>query len=139
MGKRGPQKGVTYKPTRDKALAREALRAIVMKHMEAMTDAQIKHAQGIKYLVKRAKAGGKFEKVSADELDSVLEGQDEGRLILEVWEKEPSVPAYSDLMNRHVDRAAEQTQTIDLTIHAGSLETKVAKARDRAKANRAKA
>lgn len=106
----GPKKGAIYKPTRDKALAREALRAIIDKHMEAMTEAQIKNATGIKYLVKRAKAGGKFEKVGADELEAVLRGQDEDRLILEVWEKEPSVPAFTDLMNRHLDRAAEHVE-----------------------------
>jgi hypothetical protein len=106
----GLKKGAILKPTREKALAREALRAIIDKRMEEMTEAQIKHAIGIKYLVKRAKAGGKFEKVSADELDAALEGQDEGRLILEVWDKDPSVQAYSDLMNRHLDKPKEQEQ-----------------------------
>jgi len=106
----GPAKGAIYKPTRDKAIAREALRAIVDRHMEAMTEAQIKHAQGIKFLVKRSVRGGKFEKVAADDLETALKLQDEGEIILEVWDKDPSVQAYTDLMNRHIDKPKEQEQ-----------------------------
>ena len=127
----GPKPGAVYKPTRDKAIAREALRAIIDREMEAMTEAQIKHAKGIKYLVKRAVQGGKFEKVGADDLDAVLAAQDEGRVILEVWDKDPSIQAFSDLMDRHLDRAANQTQTLDVTIHGDNLESKVAKVRQR--------
>ena len=106
----GPKPGTVYAPTREKAIAREALRAVIDKHMEAMTEAQIKHAIGIKYLVKRSKAGGKFEKVSVDQLDAALAGQDDGSLILEVWDQIPSTPAYTDLMNRHLDKPKEQEQ-----------------------------
>ncbi len=103
----GGKKGAVYAPTRDKALAREALRAIIDKHMEAMTEAQIKNAQGINYLVKRAKVGGKFEKVSAEDLDAALQGQDDGSIILEIWAERPNVQSYTDLMNRHVDKPTE--------------------------------
>jgi hypothetical protein len=108
----GPKKGSTHQATRDKAIAREALRAIVDREMEPMIAAQIAHAKGIKYLVKRAKAGGKFEKVAADDLDAVLKLQDDGSIVLEVWDKDPSVQAFSDLMNRHMDKPAEQEQAV---------------------------
>lgn len=117
----GPKKGTVYAPTREKAIARDALRAIIDKHMEEMTEAQIKHAKGIKYLVKRSRLGGKFEKVTAEDLDSVLALQEDGSIILEIWDKDPSIQAYTDLMNRHVDKPAEPEQahkiTGDLTIN----------------------
>ncbi len=106
----GRPKGVLNPATLDKAQAREALRAVVIQHMGVMLEAQIKNAQGIKYLVKRAKAGGKFEKVSADQLDTVLAGQDDNSLILEVWEERPNVQAFTDLMNRALDKPVEQVE-----------------------------
>jgi hypothetical protein len=110
-------KGTVTAPVRAKAAARDALRAIIDRHMEAMTEAQIKHAQGIKYLVKRSVRGGKFEKVSAEDLDAVLKLQDDGEIILEVWDKDPSVQAYTDLMNRHLDKPTEHHDvTAELTV-----------------------
>lgn len=127
----GNKKGAILKPTRDKALAREALRAIIDREMEAMTEAQIAHAKGIKFLVARSKAGGKFERVSEAELEAVLKGQDDDRIVLEVWDKDPSVQAYTDLMNRHLDKPAEQEQKLDITLHGAGLETKISKVRER--------
>jgi hypothetical protein len=105
MGARGPKKGTVYKPTLDKAQAREALRAVVMEHMTEMTAAQIAHAKGLKYLVARNVKTGKFERVTQAMLDAADEQQMER---IEVWEKDPSVQAYTDLMNRTLDKPAEQ-------------------------------
>ena len=110
-GKKGGRpKGSQSQATLTKAEAREALRTVVISHMDAMLSAQIKNAQGINYLVKRAKAGGKFEKVKADQLDAVLAGQDDDSLILEVWEERPNVQAFTDLMNRALDKPIEQIE-----------------------------
>jgi hypothetical protein len=96
-------------------MARQRLMEMVIASMDPMAEAQIKHAQGIKYLVKRSKAGGKFEKVSADTLEAALEGQDDGSLILEVWDKDPSVQAFTDLMNRALDKPKEQEQDLKIS------------------------
>jgi hypothetical protein len=113
----GRKLGTILQKTRDKAIAREALRAIIDKHMEAMTEAQIKNAQGINYLVKRAKVGGKFEKVNAEDLDAALQGQNDGTLILEIWAERPNVQSYTDLMNRHLDKPTEHHDvTAELTV-----------------------
>ncbi len=101
-GSTGPQQ-----VTIDKAKQREAVRAIVVEHMRPMVEAQIAHAKGIKYLVARSRLGGKFERVSPDQLDSMLEGQDDGSIVLEVWDKDPSVQAFTDLMNRALDKPTE--------------------------------
>jgi hypothetical protein len=93
-----------------KEAARTALREIVLKHMDAMLASQIKHAIGLSYLVARHKASGKFEKLTADEAEKILGGEDSERVMVEVWEKDPSVQAFTDLMNRAIDKPMEQLE-----------------------------
>ena len=112
MGLRGPKKGTKYKPTITKEKAREALRAIVMREMEEMTQAQIAASKGLKYLVCRSKKGGKFEPVTREQVDAGLFERDD--VIIEVWDKQPSTQAYTDLMNRALDKPKEQEQEINL-------------------------
>lgn len=107
MGKRGPQKGAIYKPTMDKAQAREALRAVVIKHMREMVDAQVANAKGLKYLVARNAKTGKFERVT----EAMLNAADDQQLErIEVWEKDPSVHAFADLLNRAIDKPIEMVE-----------------------------
>ena len=116
----GRPKGVKNQSTLSKEAGREALRVIVMREMDAMTEAQIAHARGLKYLVTRNAKTGKFEKVTKERMDALLDADDENALeTIEVWEKEPSVQAYTDLMNRALDKPKEQEQEIRVT---GSLE-----------------
>jgi|SRR6185503_20920722 len=113
MGKRGPKKGAIYKPTITKEQAREALRQIVLKHMDAMVAAQIANSQGLKYLVTRNSKTGKFERVSKEHMEALLESGDEDALErVEVWDKDPSVQAFTDLMNRALDKPKEQEQEV---------------------------
>lgn len=102
--------GIQHAETISKAQAREALRAVVISHMDEMLASQIAHAKGIKYLVARAAKGGKFEKVSPDKLEEMLAGQDDGSVILEVWDKDPSVQAFTDLLNRALDKPADHVE-----------------------------
>lgn len=103
----GRPKGSLNAETIDKAQAREALRAVVMQHMAGMLDSQIKHAKGLSYLVARHKSSGKFEKLTAEEAEALLNGEESERVVIEVWEKDPSVQAFTDLMNRALDKPAE--------------------------------
>lgn len=107
MGARGPKKGSKFQKTLDKALAREALRQIVMAHMQELTEAQIANAKGLKYLVTREKKTGKFIRVT-EAMAKAKEGDTEE--IIEVWEKDPSVQAFTDLMNRTLDKPAESIE-----------------------------
>jgi hypothetical protein len=86
----------------DKERARARLREMVWAEMDAMTEAQIANAKGIKYLVAREKKTGKFLRV-ADVRSAVKSGEE----VIEVWEKDPSVHAYADLMDRALDKAAQ--------------------------------
>lgn len=108
-------KGYKTQKTLQKEAAREALRQIVLEHMREMTEAQIANAKGIKYLVVRDKKTGKFVRVTEAMAKEKL-GQHEE--IVEVWEKEPSTPSYTDLMNRTLDKPAEQEQQVAV---AGTL------------------
>jgi hypothetical protein len=90
--------------------SRELIRTKVAEKLEAMVDAHIAHAIGTKYLVARHKAGGKFERVSETELAQVLAGQDDGRIVLEVFDKDPSVQSLTDLLNRALGKPAEHVE-----------------------------
>jgi hypothetical protein len=111
----GPKKGTKYAPTIAKEAARDALRQIVLREMDAMTAAQIAHAKGLNYLVARNKTTGKFEKVTEELLTKWQASPDDMPEIIEVWQKDPSIQAYTDLMNRAIDKPAEQLQEIKLT------------------------
>lgn len=117
MGLRGPRKGAKYKPTITKEAAREALRAIVLREIDSMTAAQIAHAKGLKYLVTRNKKTGKFERVTKERMEHLLTHpeSDDDLETIEVWDKDPSTPAFTDLLNRALDKPKEQEQEIRLS------------------------
>ena len=73
-----------------------------------MTSAQVAAAKGLKYLVARHKKGGTFRPVK-----DVLEAIKDEEQIIEVWEHRPNTQAYTDLMNRALDKPVEQ-HTVDI-------------------------
>lgn len=99
----GKPKGYKHRGTLDKAAAREFVRERVTAALEGMLAAQIAHAQGLKYLVRRDKKSGKFVRVG----EGTLDPEDE---TIEVWEKDPSVQAFTDLLNRALDKPAEHVE-----------------------------
>jgi hypothetical protein len=117
----GPKKGTKYAPTISKEQARDALRQIVLAEMQALTAAQIAHAKGLKYLVTRNAKTGKFERVSKERMEQLLEAGDDALETIEVWDKDPSVQAFTDLMNRALDKPKEQEQEIKLTGEADMI------------------
>jgi DNA-directed RNA polymerase beta subunit len=102
----GPKKGTRYKGTISKEQAREALRQIVIREMDALVSAQVSNAKGIKYLVVREKKTGKFLRVS----ELRARGLKPDEEIVEIWEKDPSVQAFTDLLNRTIDKPAEHVE-----------------------------
>src|SRR5678809_148098 len=113
----GPKKGTKYGPqqeTLNKEQARDALRQAVIQHMDAMIAAQVAHAKGLSYLVGRDKVG-KFKKLTSEEAEKALAGESEYTTV-EVWEKDPSVQAFTDLMNRALDKPKEQEQSVDAKV-----------------------
>lgn len=98
--------------TLDKEAARELVRQKVYKELAPLLEAQIENAKGLKYLVTRDKKTGKFIRVTEAMAKSKLA---DGEEIIEVWEKDPSVQAFTDLLNRALDKPKEQEQEIRLT------------------------
>jgi hypothetical protein len=72
--------------------------------MEGMTAAQVANAKGIKYLVVREKRSGKFLRVGKA-MARAKQGSTEETI--EVWEKDPNILAFTDLMNRAIGKPKE--------------------------------
>lgn len=105
----GKPKGFKAQGTLDKLAAREYVRQRVTAALEPLLEAQIANAQGLKYLVTRHKTSGKFIRVT-EAMAKVKQGEDEE--IIEVWEKDPSVQAFADLLNRALDKPMDQPQEV---------------------------
>jgi hypothetical protein len=106
----GKPKGHKAKSTIAKEVAREALRQIVLQRMESLLSAQIAHAEGLKYLVARHKTTGKFAKLTEELMTAIAAGQNPEYEAIEVWSKDPSVQAFTDLMNRAIDKPADHVE-----------------------------
>jgi hypothetical protein len=107
----GRPKGVKNKMTLEKEVAREALRELVMAELEPLVEAQIAHALGVSFLVVRNTKTGKITRVTKAQAKGKLR---RGEEIIEVWEKDPSVQAFTDLMNRCIDKPKEQKQEVEV-------------------------
>jgi hypothetical protein len=103
--------GTTNDPAR--AVTKEALREVLRQKVAAqfgpLIDAQLSNALGRKYLVTRDRKNGKFLRVG----EAMARNSDEETI--EVWEADPSIQAFTDLMNRALDKAKEQEQEIKVT------------------------
>ena len=106
----GRKPGGKNQATISKEQAREALRAIVLREMDTLVAAQVANAKGINYLVVRDKGSGKFVRVG----ELRAKGLKPDEETVEIWEKEPSTPAFTDLMNRALDKPKEQEQDFNV-------------------------
>jgi hypothetical protein len=104
--KGGRPKGSKSQQTINKEAQRELVRQLVGAELVPMVQAQIEHAKGTKFLVARDPKTGKFMPVT--EKSQVPNA-------IEVWSHPPSTQAFTDLMNRALDKPAEQVQEIKLT------------------------
>lgn len=105
----GKPKGHKSPATLSKEAIRARVQALVSAALDPMTEAQISQAQGIKYLVVRDKKSGKFLRVTeamARHRQTLTDSEEH----IEVWEKDPSTPAFTDLLNRAADKPAEQVK-----------------------------
>jgi DNA-directed RNA polymerase subunit K/omega len=108
-GKKGGRpKGSKSKGTLEKERVRELVRQAITAKIVPLIDAQVANALGLKYLVVRDKRTGKFLRVTraiARSRQHKLEANEE---LIEVWEKDPCVQAFTDLLNRAIDKPKEQ-------------------------------
>lgn len=117
-----------------KRVAREAVRVLILPHLSELVAAQVAQAKGIKYLVAR-NIKGEFKRIAdttAEELDALLA---DGSTLIEVHTQNPSTPAFTDLLNRAIDKPKEQeievthgvTQELFALLDAGKLRRRLTK------------
>ncbi len=108
----GRKKGGKNVRTMERELREDMLRDKLRKKLEPIVDAQIANAKGIKYLVVRERKGGKFLRVTETMAKAKL---GKGEEIVEIWEKDPSVQAFSELLNRAYGKPKEAKQEVDVS------------------------
>ena len=94
----------------DKLRAHMRLRELVQASLDEITLAQIANAKGVSYLVWRDKKTGKFKPVPEGQLEQ-LEKDGE---VIEVWEEKPNVAAFSELLDRTLDKAPQPKGEIEI-------------------------
>lgn len=107
----GKPKGYKAPNTLAKEAARELVRQTVTAAMQPMLRAQIAHAQGIGHLYVRDKVGQFSKIVDPEAIDALLLSPDkkQGEHYW-IFTKDPSVQAFTDLLNRALDKPAEQVK-----------------------------
>jgi hypothetical protein len=103
----GKPKGYKHKQTLDKEAARQLLRERVTAELQPLVDAQIANAKGISHFFLRDPKTGQFVKIEdAKAIQVALNSGDEGSYYW-IFTKDPSVQAFTDLMNRAIDKPIE--------------------------------
>jgi hypothetical protein len=129
----GRKAGAKGEETLAKEVAREAARAIITRELEPLIAAQIQHAKGIQHFFLRNDKTKQFERVTdAKLIEEALNKGEEGSYYW-IFTKDPSVQAFTDLLNRALDKPAEQI-TIDqnVTVIHQELNQRIAEGRKRA-------
>lgn len=131
----GKKRGYKFPKTLAKEAARERVRQFVQEHMAEMLAAQAQHAIGISHFMLR-REDGTFERATSPEaILAALNSGDENSYY--VFTKDPSVQAFTDLMNRALDKPKEQAQDVNLNV-SGDLSVLIAEGRARAHARNKK-
>ena len=107
-------------------MVREALRERVVAELEPLVQAQIALALGVSFLVVRNTKTGKITRVTKAQAKGKLR---KGEEIIKVWEKDPSVQAFTDLMNRCIDKPREQKQEVEVSGNWDEIAANLASAR----------
>lgn len=117
----GKPKGYQAPKTIEKELERELLRQQVIANRARMTAAQIENACGVSYMVLRRPDGSYTLATDKKQLEAAVAA---GAESFEIFTRVPNTAAYADLMNRALDKPAEQELKIQ---HDGRLEIVVKK------------
>lgn len=103
----GRPRGSKSQKTLEKEEAKRVAREIILAELRPLLESQIANAKGIKYLVVRERKGGKFIRVTETMARARSGGMKPDEEAIEVWEKDPSVHAFAELMDRALDKAAQ--------------------------------
>jgi hypothetical protein len=102
-------KGYKTRQAITKEQAREALRQIVIREMDDLVAAQLTNAKGLRHTFMRDKSGKFVLLTDPKDIEAALNSGEEGKYYW-TFTKDPSVQAFTDLMNRALDKPAEQVK-----------------------------
>jgi hypothetical protein len=105
--KGGRPKGRKSTATLSKEAARDYVRQRVVAELEPLLDAQIAHAKGISHFFLRNRQG-QFEQVTDPKMIAAALNIGEEGTYYWIFTKDPSTQAFTDLMNRALDKLREQ-------------------------------
>jgi hypothetical protein len=102
----GMPKGHKTRKTIAKEEAREIARQLITRELEPLIMAQIENAKGISHFFLRDPDTKQFKRITdADEIERAIEAGEEH---YRIYTKDPNVHAFTDLMNRALDKPAQQ-------------------------------
>jgi hypothetical protein len=104
----GKPRGVKWPSTLRKEEARELVRRYVTERLPQFLDAMSDNITGIRHLMMRDPKTGKFERVTGDakQIDKALKSNN----ACWIYTKDPNVQAFTDLLNRAIDKPAEHVE-----------------------------
>ena len=104
----GKPRGVKWPSTLRKEEARELVRQYVTERLPQFLDAMSDNIVGIRHLMMRDPKTGKFERITGDakQIDKALKTKN----TFWIYTKDPNVQAFTDLLNRAIDKPAEHIQ-----------------------------
>lgn len=106
----GLPKGYKFQKTLEKEAARQHLRKRVFAEIDPILDAQIANAKGINHFFLRDAKSGRFERITDPAMiEAALNAGEEGRYYW-IFTKDPNTQAAQDLLNRALDKPADQVQ-----------------------------
>ena len=101
----GKPKGVRWPSTLAKAEAREKVRQFINERLGEFLEAMADNVLGIRHLMMRDPKTGKCERITGDakQIDKALKSKN----ACWIYTKDPNVQAFTDLMNRCLDKPSE--------------------------------
>lgn len=115
----GKPKGYKAPTTISKEKAKEVLRQMVMRQLGPLVRAQVDSARGIAHFMLRDSATGQFRRLTEPrEIEEALNapGAAEGSTYW-IYTKDPSIQAFTDLMNRALGKPTEEVEMQQAVTH----------------------
>src|SRR5262249_42119445 len=87
----------------------ELVRRMITERLEPMIEAQIANACGVQHFFLRDGSTGQFKRITdPDEIEAALNAENAGEgSTYWIFSKDPNVQAFTDLLNRAIDKPAE--------------------------------
>ena len=100
----GRPAGQKMQKTLEKQAVRELVRQMVTDRLGSLVAAQMDNAEGIRHLMMRDPKTGQFERLTdVKQIDKALKTKS----AFWIYTKDPNVQAFTDLLNRAIDKPAE--------------------------------